>query len=263
MVGTTWLDHWKRAKKEFEDATEKKKPHKHVLGVFRKSSGVESALKTCDKAVKGVTPERGKKEKSEKVLQKAIEKFRKTKAGYLDLLDKAINKEIKVKEEKTIYYRATKTLRARLDQYETDYEETLAFSTAKLDKEDKYSDKHWKIAEKKLKSALAKCVAASKEVKTGVARSGQPEATGIGSEARYAWVSEMPYAIRQLRSALDDVAKARKQGGDFPDPARFAKLLKRIDGLSLPMDVDPKQIEKLNKQFTGILKDVQNEYGLR
>ena len=38
-----WLEDWKKSKKEFESLTGKKKPSEKVFGLFRKSSGLESA----------------------------------------------------------------------------------------------------------------------------------------------------------------------------------------------------------------------------
>jgi hypothetical protein len=54
MMKDKWLKNWMDAKKEFESLTGKKKPSESFLKVFRKSSGVESALEACDKGLDGL-----------------------------------------------------------------------------------------------------------------------------------------------------------------------------------------------------------------
>lgn len=52
----TYLQDWKNAKTNFEKLTKTKKPAETFLGVFRKSSGMETACKTLDEALKKGDP---------------------------------------------------------------------------------------------------------------------------------------------------------------------------------------------------------------
>jgi hypothetical protein len=76
----SYLKDWQDAKKAFEAATGKKKPSESFLGVFRKSSGMESACKGLDDAIKKPTLDG---------LTKAMMAFDKSRSDYLKLLGKA------------------------------------------------------------------------------------------------------------------------------------------------------------------------------
>ncbi|WP_207482475.1 hypothetical protein [Arenibaculum pallidiluteum] len=76
----TYLKEWQDAKKAFETATGKKKPSESFLGVFRKSSGLESACKGLDDAIKKPTLDG---------LTKALMAFDKARLDYVKLLSKA------------------------------------------------------------------------------------------------------------------------------------------------------------------------------
>src|SRR5262249_20162065 len=78
------LDKWKAAKKAFETATGKKKPSEKALGVFRKSSGLEEALKKLDGALaKKVTKE----------VANAKENYRKTFETYCAVMERSAQAE--------------------------------------------------------------------------------------------------------------------------------------------------------------------------
>lgn len=70
-------DDWKKAKTAFETATGKKKPSATFLGVFRKGTGLESALKDMDGA------------KTAGDLRKAMASFEKAYGEYIAMLKKA------------------------------------------------------------------------------------------------------------------------------------------------------------------------------
>jgi hypothetical protein len=79
-----YLSDWQTAKKAFETATGKKKPSEKFVGVFRKSTGLESVTKGLDEAAK--TP-------SLAGMTKAMEAYEKGRIEYLKLLDKADSDE--------------------------------------------------------------------------------------------------------------------------------------------------------------------------
>lgn len=76
----TYLKDWKDAKAAFETATGKKKPSESFLGIFRKSSGLETACKGLDDALKKPTVDG---------LTKAMMAFDKSRTEYVKLLTKA------------------------------------------------------------------------------------------------------------------------------------------------------------------------------
>lgn len=91
MTFGKWLEEWQDTKSDFENATDRKKPAKHFLGVFRKSSGVEKALKQLDAAYMAVRKETTKK--SVAGFGKAIKNFEKVKNRYIKQLESALKKE--------------------------------------------------------------------------------------------------------------------------------------------------------------------------
>jgi hypothetical protein len=78
----SYLADWQMAKKEFETATGKKKPSETFLGVFRKSSGLESVCTGLDSALP--KPDAHKK---------ALTDFNKTFNAYLKTMTEADKKE--------------------------------------------------------------------------------------------------------------------------------------------------------------------------
>lgn len=78
------LDQWKVAKTKFETATGKKKPSEKFMGVFRKSSGLENALKKIDAAIAKKLP---------KELAQAKEEYRKTHEAYYATMVKGAKAE--------------------------------------------------------------------------------------------------------------------------------------------------------------------------
>ncbi|MDX2131076.1 MAG: hypothetical protein SFY69_03370 [Planctomycetota bacterium] len=104
-----FVDTWKTAKKSFETMTHKKKPTDKFLGVFRKGTGVEEALKSLDKAKTGAE------------LTKALATFKSAAATYTGLLEKTATDPSSVKaEEKSTYVAATNNLKAALKKIEED-----------------------------------------------------------------------------------------------------------------------------------------------
>ncbi|MBL8796317.1 MAG: hypothetical protein JNM56_20625 [Planctomycetia bacterium] len=78
------LDQWKTAKTKFEAATGKKKPSEKFMGIYKKSSGVESALKKLDAAIA---------KKSLREVAQSKEEFRKTHETYYATMVKGAKAE--------------------------------------------------------------------------------------------------------------------------------------------------------------------------
>ena len=111
-----FLEEWKKARRSFEAATQKKKPCEKFLGVFNKSTGIDGALKALDDAA-------GKSD-ADKML-KAEEVFSKVVGDYTPILIKA------AKEDKGANYTAeVGKLAAALQQIGVDFGELRKQSNA-------------------------------------------------------------------------------------------------------------------------------------
>jgi vacuolar-type H+-ATPase subunit I/STV1 len=87
----SYLSDWKNIKKRYESATGKSKPGETFLGLFRKSSGLEKATESVDKAID---------KKDAKALGKAVVELQKTATQYITSLlsaspDALMEKELK------------------------------------------------------------------------------------------------------------------------------------------------------------------------
>jgi len=101
-----FVDQWKQMKAKYESSVKDKKPSEKWLGVFRKSTGIESACKDLDVAIA-----KGSRENCEK----ALTNLKKAGETYLTTLDKTADTETgPLKQVKT------KTLRANLDDMLTE-----------------------------------------------------------------------------------------------------------------------------------------------
>ena len=111
-----FLEEWKKARRSFEAATQKKKPCEKFLGVFNKSTGIDGALKALD-------DDAGKSD-ADKML-KAEEVFSKVVGDYTPILIKA------AKEDKGANYTAeVGKLAAALQQIGVDFGELRKQSNA-------------------------------------------------------------------------------------------------------------------------------------
>jgi hypothetical protein len=90
----SYISEWTQIKKNFEGNTGKKKPSEKFLGVFRKSSGMESACKSLDSAIAAADAAGG--EKAVKELESAQDSYIKTLAKSAKDGDLDYNTEIKV-----------------------------------------------------------------------------------------------------------------------------------------------------------------------
>lgn len=98
-------EEWKSAKVIFEGATKKKKPTEKFLGVFRKGTGIDAALKKADAA------------KTASELRKALAEFQKEAENYTKTLKAAAADPKSVKpEDKKHYVDSTVKLEKALEQ---------------------------------------------------------------------------------------------------------------------------------------------------
>lgn len=117
-----FADDWKKAKTAFETATKAKKPSDSFLGVFRKGTGIEAALKAADAS------------KTAGDLRKAVAALKKASTDYTATLDKAINDPKAVASDaKKAYADASKKLKEQLAAIA----ESALDTAASLEKADK------------------------------------------------------------------------------------------------------------------------------
>ncbi|TWU23452.1 hypothetical protein Pla52o_29880 [Novipirellula galeiformis] len=92
----TYIVQWKACKKDFETLTGKKKPAEKTLGIFRKSSSLEDALKKVDKAYADLGVKNGKgtlEAKDIATYDKVVLAFKKDGEKYIKLLEATLAKE--------------------------------------------------------------------------------------------------------------------------------------------------------------------------
>lgn len=130
-----WKDAWQVTKKQFEKMTGKKKPAEKVMKYFRKSSGVESALKNMDKGYKKVEKKFSKK--NVKAFSETIDAYKAARLTYVKMLKGAIEAEEKkdspyvkwLKVLKSQLKAIERNAKARLQWYLDIYKEDYSKST--------------------------------------------------------------------------------------------------------------------------------------
>jgi hypothetical protein len=162
------LGEWKRIKTEFERITGEKKPAQTVslgcFGVYRKSSGLEKALKKCDDLSPyeaTVDPRRFNQ------FIAARDDYVRVKNAYLQQLDTAIKAE-KAREVRTVYLKGLKMLKTRLEKFEAVFQDHITMEKDDADRLLKTAEMKVRKAKKKLDHSIASavkgCIAAIKHI---------------------------------------------------------------------------------------------------
>jgi soluble cytochrome b562 len=161
---------WDAAKRFFEDLTKKSKPDpKGKIKKFFGTTGVSSALKTCDKYLDAIEAEHrdmGKKAKLIEAGAKYIPTVAKAAKSYMSDLDSAIKDEIADNNEKTTYAKGMKYLRNELDAIEKLYEQKIDGYRIALDESTSGMQKGALMVHKALRVTVANAVAGIKKVKS-------------------------------------------------------------------------------------------------
>lgn len=162
-------DRWETAKRDFTRMTGKSKPKpKGKLDKAFNHTGVSGALKKCDKlieAIEGEVRDMDKKAKLIKAGEKYVPTVRKSSADYMKLLDVAVKDEVSDKGEKTIYSKALKFLRTRLDSLEKAFESIVRNHAIALDDSIGGMEKAVKMVRKSLATTVAHAAAGLKKIK--------------------------------------------------------------------------------------------------
>jgi hypothetical protein len=98
----SFTERWKQAKSKYETSVKEKKPSEKLLGVFRKSTGIEPACKDLDAAIA-----KGKRSDGER----ALNALKRAGQEYLELLNRTLETESAVLKQLR-----TSTLKAMLDE---------------------------------------------------------------------------------------------------------------------------------------------------
>lgn len=107
---------WKAIKLKFEGTVGKKKPSEKLFGVFRKSSGLESAFEAVDKA----TAEFEKKLAELKAAHEKVVKAHAATAGKQQEFFKVVADGLKSEGQSEVYKDAVRTMQTELDKLDLD-----------------------------------------------------------------------------------------------------------------------------------------------
>ncbi|QGJ71156.1 Hypothetical protein PBC10988_28590 [Planctomycetales bacterium 10988] len=254
------LSEWKKTKQDFEKITGKKKPAEKTLGVFRRSSGIESALKKCDKHTK-VSPHSDKTFKSYK---SDFTKLEKTIKEYITLLDSSIKKEKENQDDdvKTVLEKGLKMLKRKLEHCLSRYEDDLNNAQTLL----KTSDP----VEGMIRTQGSK-------LKTGVASALSTAAKIKASPTVETWNASMMKGTRILTTALKGYAQIVQMARLQPNQidANTQKWITKADQhiriltpyatssgnkVTLPNDTDENRVKTEIKTYATLIKQVKSDF---
>jgi len=239
-----WAAEWKDTKKEFEQITGKKKPAEKVLGIFRKSSGMESSLKQLDKSFKAIDAQKVEK-KAVDNFEKALSAYDKAKDSYLSQLNDALSKE---KDADSAYAKGLDVLKADLKAISAQAGGQLAVfkkaaESGKLDRA-AFDAGMVKIMDGALKNAKLFI----KKVNTEKTPDAMKTAFNKGIQK----------AARDVTQNLTNIVKKMDQADKRQDAGQ--KLSARLEewgnkGRNIDAKADEKEIKKEIKEFEDAIKD--------
>lgn len=236
------LDDWKQAKKDFETLTGKKKPTEKVLGLFRKSTGLEDALKACDTALD---------KKDAPKLEKATAELKKVATTYGSQLADAITKEKMENDVKTELQKGLKVLKTRLDKFVTHFEAAVEADKqfAKGGKPDIKAGLA-ATAPKLVMKALADCTAAVAKLKA------LPTSETYNKEVHTA-ARSLTTALRNFEMADKNATHAKPfitKLAPWADGGKGKDLTKMVNGAK------EAEVIEAGKQFSAVIKEVAAKY---
>jgi hypothetical protein len=206
-----WGPAWSDLKKDFEKNTGKKKPSEKVGLFFRKSTGIESALKDCDAYFKafGETTDSKKKLDAASKLRAALAKTKTATDAYLKTLSTTIKGE---KDADSDYTKGLQVLDAGIEALVS----SIANQADKLDAVNK------SLSVKELMAATMR-QSVDAAVKRAVLFAKKVQATPTPA----VFNAGIKDAARDITQNLGNVNKLRSLGYDFPagDPTNLFTVL--------------------------------------
>lgn len=256
----SFADQWKTAKEKFETATQEKKPSPKFLGVFRKGSDLDSALKTLTSA------------KTRKDVVKAVATFDKAASDYCNKLTKEIANPSSVpKGDKTVYTTALEKLKKSLEKIKTEAEHMADSLEVTADKTkvdsgamqaaEQHMAKQRKIMEKLTSSLGAvtkvenemkeKKAAAERSLKTALA----PHNAGLAGDSAGEAVKMFYEEVKKLRTSTKSTFETAKKL--FVDP--YKNDATTIDGVKGSKEPLPDRVVKEAGQLTKTMAKLDKD----
>lgn len=247
-MANDWGKEWKTTKEKFEKLTGKKKPAEKVLGMFRKSSGIEGALKDCDKADVAVADKRGGAAPTEKEMEAykaAKKKYDSTAATYIKSLDDAMKAD---KGADPAYANALKLLKADLKAISARMDSFIAGKVAQVEQ--------LSATEMTIKNMMVNINSALKKAKLAYTQViNEPTAANYNAQ--------FPKAARDITQQLANIVKFRAKGQEIPgvpvaNPDKEAKALEdwNTNFKKLPDTASPDDVKKAITAFALACKEV-------
>lgn len=245
------VDKWKKAKKEFEQLTGKKKPAEKTLGAFRKSSGLEDALKKVDKQHTAMSAKNSKGEMTAKELDaynKAVAEFKKESDNYIKLLEATLAKE---KDADSAYGKALVMLKKQLKaQYAGMQSQSNSYATFLKDM----------TSQQRIVAMIVP--GATSGLKKMAAFVAKVEAQKTLDTKVQAFNSGIQTATRDITQNINNAVKMQKKGDvtwGGRDPSNLAKILTAWanDGRRLPETADEAAVKREISALTQVVKGVK------
>ena len=239
-----WEGEWKNTKKEFEKDTNKKKPAEKFLGIFRKSSGIESALKKLDKSFKGIDTQKVTP-KSVKAFEDALAGFDKTKDAYIKQLEDALSKE---KDADSAYAKSLAVLKADLKAISAQAAGQLAVF--------KKAAESGKLSREAFDAGMVKLmVGALKNAKLFIKK---VETEKTPDAMKTAFNKGIQKAARDVTQNLTNIVRKMEKSDKRQGAGeKISSVLEQWGnkGRNIDAKADEKAIKKEIKEFEGAIKD--------
>ena len=167
----TYATEWDDAKKEFENLTGKSKPKPNglIAKAFNKTD-VSKELKVCDTHIVAIVKEVKDLIKKGKLIaagKKQVTSIKSAADSYMKVLEDATKDEVADNAgAKTIYAKALKALRTKLDALEKSYEAKISGYEIAMDTTTTGFEKATAMVQKSLISTIAIAAAAANRIKT-------------------------------------------------------------------------------------------------
>lgn len=248
---------WKNSKTKFETITGRSKPVDKVLGIFRQTTGIEQALKACDKAEDAFRLNRD--ERNEVRFRQAVERLKRHSTAYLVRLQTEIKKaKPEMGSDADIYLKGLRYLKASLEDVRGHFEDRLA---------ERPRDRDYAVALAGARTELRRARKGLADLRLKLAvHVKDRRARGVGADEGLgdALGDDMGlcgHFLESLGRELVDMDARRTQAGDaFPDidlGQERARMYDLIVFLRTTDDPKVKDVAKTIKDANEIVKRLQ------
>lgn len=254
----TMLARWTQAKKQFETITGRSKPVEKVLGKFRLSTGIEKALKACDKAEAGLetNPDKEKLNAAVKSLDRVI-------GTYLNKLTTEINAaKVAMGDDHKVYLKGLKYLKTTLEDVKGHFEGLARDTSGDLGDPIPGAKAELKKIVRKGRAATAELKLKLAEIrKAREAQEQDPNGRGDDLEVLEAPLTAGKESIEALKASLerlDHIGKTMFEDPGLPEIGPYVERLKTVwldKGLcQRPASAIDVSIKQYNEQLKAIVQ---------